>query len=217
MKKATLIAFTGIDGSGKTTQAKLLVEDMKEKGIDASYIWCRWEPFLLRPFIKLWKRRRMDSYGSYNELQKNKEKLLENPFLRYVWLFLFLIDYGFQILFRLRIKLNKEGVVISDRFFYDSLIDQAINLGQRGEGFLNSLDASWMRLIFPMPDMVIYIDCPEEIAYARKDDAPDVEYLKERRELYLKLAHRYEWIKIDGTIPVNEIANQIKDKVYKVI
>lgn len=70
-----------------------------------------------------------------------------------------------------------------------------------------------MKVVFPEPDMVMYIDCPEEIAFKRKDDAPDVEYLADRRELYKYLAAKYNWISIDGTLPVGEIASQIMSKV----
>ncbi len=42
-----------------------------------------------------------------------------------------------------------------------------------------------------------------------------MEYISERRNLYLKLADRYDWIQIDGTLSAEKIAAQIKDHVYK--
>jgi thymidylate kinase len=72
-----------------------------------------------------------------------------------------------------------------------------------------------MKAIFPMPDMVLYIDCPGEIAFSRKDDAPDLEYLTDRRVLYKQLAEKYNWISIDGTLPIKEIASKIRGEVYE--
>ncbi len=72
-----------------------------------------------------------------------------------------------------------------------------------------------MNIIFPVPDVVIYIDCPGEIAFARKDDAPDVEYLTDRRAIYKQLAEKYGWVEIDGTNSVDDIAAQVKDIVYQ--
>jgi dTMP kinase len=222
MKKGILVVFTGIDGSGKTTQAKLLVKDLKDRGVNVSYVWCRWEPLIIKPFIRIWKQKKGRKWQenkaqSYRVMQRDKERMLRNPIYRSLWLFSFFIDYGLQIFLKIRIRLLRKRLIISDRIFYDSIIDQAINLGKKRNGLLNSLDSFWIKIFFPEPDMVIYIDCPEEIAFSRKHDIfiPDMEYLKERRKLYMELVDRYGWIKIDGTLPVDEIADQIKDKVYK--
>lgn len=213
MKKGRLIVFTGIDGSGKTTQADLLLKSLQNDGIDAAYVWSRWEPLLLRAIINRWKKSGDGESGSveqnYNELKSKKKKLLDNPIIRWLWLFLFFIDYSAQIFIKIGPVLRKRELIISDRIFYDSVIDQAINLGGRKSWLLNSLDSFWMKLIFPEPDMVIYVDCPADIAFSRKEDAPNVEYLEERRTLYLELTNKYGWVKVDGTLSIDEIAGQI--------
>jgi thymidylate kinase len=124
------------------------------------------------------------------------------------------MDYGLQIFIKIRIRLLKRQLIISDRIFYDSVIDQAVNLDRRKDHLLNSLDSFWFKIIFPEPSLVIYVDCPGDIAYKRKNDAPNVEYLMNRRTLYLTLASKYGWIKIDGTLPIEEISVQIKNIVY---
>ena len=221
MNKGRLIVFTGIDGSGKTTQVRLLIDGMKQDGIDVSYVWSRWKPFLLRPIINSWKRNvskgKADSkpQENFNRVENKKHKLLSNPVLRWLWLAAFFIDYGLQIFIKIRIGMINKKMIISDRMYYDSVIDQAINLGVRKDGLLENLGSGWMKILFPQPDMVIYVDCPADIAFNRKDDAPNVEYLENRRELYLKLAERYGWIIIDGTLTEEEIAVQIKALVYK--
>lgn len=215
MSRGFLIAFTGIDGSGKTTQAKLLVKALKQSS--PLYVWSRWEPFLLRPIITLWKknvkRNMINSDCGYHEIKSSKNKLLNNPVFRWLWLTFFFIDYGLQIFMKVRILLFRKRLVISDRISYDSIIDQAINLGNRQDFLLNNLNSFWMRILCPKPDIIIYIDCPEDIAFLRKNDAPNIDYLKERRALYLKLVDKYRWVKVDGTLSIIEVAPQIKDKV----
>lgn len=218
MNRGFLIAFTGIDGSGKTTQAKLLEEILREKGGKISYVWSRWDSFLLRPLIKIWKNRIKDNTYNpnfyNNNLKKSKQKLLNNPIFGRFWLALFFLEYSFQIFIKVRIELAKRDFIISDRTFYDSIIDQAINLGKWQDFLLDTLDSFWIMILFPKPDMVIYIDCPENIAFSRKTDSPNIEYLIERRALYLKLADKYAWFKVDGTLSINEIYSQIRNKVY---
>lgn len=219
MSSRYLIVLTGIDGSGKTTQADLIVKSLKKDGHDVLYVWSRWDPLLLKPLIHQWKNKRAKNtdkqHYDYNELKSRKKKLLQNPVIRWLWLFLFFIDYGLQIQAKIRIRSMGHKLLVSDRIFYDSVIDQAINLGEKKEWLLDILSSWWMKVIFPKPDMAIYIDCPADTAFSRKDDAPNVEYLLERRKLYLELTEKYGWIKIDGTLPVDEIAFQVKDVVYR--
>ncbi len=220
MSSGYLIVFTGMDGSGKTTQANLLVEGLKKDGVEVSYVWCRWEPFFLRPLVKKLKkdasRNQENTNYNINTLKERKRKFLKYPIIQWLWLGFFFIDYGLQIFKKIRVRLFKKQIIVSDRIFYDSLVDQVIGLGENKRWLLNSLNSFRMRIIFPKPDMVFCIDCPEEVAFSRKHDifTPNIGYLKDRRKLYLELVDKYEWIKIDGTLPVDEIAVQIKDEVY---
>lgn len=218
IKRGSLIVLTGIDGSGKTTQAQLLVETLKKEGMIVSYVWARWEQILVKPLTKSWKSGlKKDTGNSDSRAKINKSKkheLLRNPFLRWLWLAAFFLDYGLQILVKVRFRLMKKGLIVSDRMFYDSAVDQAINLGGRKNWLLDNLDSAWMRLIFPEPDIVMYIDCPEEVAFKRKVDAPDLEYLSDRRQLYKYLAVKYNWIIIDGALPIDEIAFHIRKNIH---
>ena len=220
MSRGYLIVFTGIDGSGKTTQAKLLVKNLKNEGLNVSYVYSRWKQLSLRHLIRIWKSNITKSLSESgakkdnNIIKRKKQKLLNNPIFRWLWLISFFIDYGLQIFIKIRIKLFRNRLIVSDRIFYDSIIDQAVNLGERKNLLLDCLDSFWMKVFFPKPDIVIYIDCPEDIAFSRKNDTPDIEYLTERRRLYIKLADKYGWIKIDGTLPLDEVAVKIKNTFY---
>lgn len=218
MKRGYLIVLTGIDGSGKTTQAQILVDNLRRAGLSVSYVWARWDQMLVKPLTKRWKRNLEKETGHSDSRAKinkgEKHKLLRNPVLRWCWLAAFFIDYGLQILVKVRFRLIWKGLIVSDRMFYDSAIDQAINLGGKKNWLFDNLDSAWMRVIFPEPDIVMYIDCPEEIAFRRKVDAPDLEYLSDRRELYNYLAAKYKWIIIDGALSIDEIAFQIRKNVH---
>jgi thymidylate kinase len=219
MIKDGLIVLTGIDGSGKTTQANLLIKNLEKDGIKAVYVWSRWEPLFLRPLIKIWKKKSRGSIDKQNNSflnhREEKQKILNNPIFRGLWIWAFFIDYGLQIFYKVRIKLLRKKLIISDRIYFDSIIDQAVNLADRKDLLLDSINSLWMRIFFPRPCLVIYIDCPEEIALSRKKDTYGIDYLVDRRKLYLRLMEKYGWLKIDGTLPIEEIASEIKNKVYK--
>jgi len=66
-----------------------------------------------------------------------------------------------------------------------------------------------MLKIFPKPDFVFMIDLPEEVAFNRKNDIQSVEYLKERRQLYLEMSDKYGFIKINGQDTPQDILAQV--------
>jgi len=220
MSKGYLIVFTGIDGSGKTTQANLLVESLNENGIDASYVWTRWEPSLLRFLVNRWKNNNKSENinrlnRKVNVVRNIKNRFKNNPVFIWLWMGAFLFDYGIQIIPKIHLALLNKRFIVSDRIYYDSVVDQTVTFGRRIDWLLEHLDSLLVRIIFPKPDMVIYVDCPGEIAFARKDDAPNLKYLTDRREIYLKLADKYQWVRMNGTLPVEEVAAGVKDIVYR--
>lgn len=48
-----IICFNGVDGSGKSSQARRLVERLSQAGYPAVYVWCGGESSLTRPLTRL--------------------------------------------------------------------------------------------------------------------------------------------------------------------
>ena len=126
---------------------------------------------------------------------------------------MFITEYGLQVFFKIRIKKFKKRIIISDRYFYDSFVDQVINLNFSENKILKLLDNFWIKKVFPEPDLVIYIDCPEEIAIKRKEDVFSLDYLKDRRKIYLKIVDFKGYYKVDGTLQIEKLGKNIEEIV----
>lgn len=201
-KPPALVVIAGIDGSGKTTQAKLLVEALERRGYRARYLWNRWEPRLLAPAsaaVRLVKGGRGATAGpakrDTGEQLGLKRRLMRNRVLAWIWLRLAFVDYRLQAHRRLRDALASADVVVCDRYVYDFLVDQATNLG----GDIGDLQRVFRqpetgRFLRPAVAVVIVVDpvrCRE-----RKEDGLSPERLGARQELYR------EFVSLDGALEI---------------
>ncbi|MBL7124592.1 MAG: hypothetical protein ISS51_00650 [Dehalococcoidales bacterium] len=214
--KGFFICFTGMDGSGKTTLARELVVMLREKGIECKYIYARFSPFILKPFMLMGKwlfLRGKDFYKAYPEYSSTKRRAIQkHSLLSRAYRQIMLLDYSLQVFLKVRLPLFLGRNIICDRYLYDTVItDLAPDMGY-AEDRIIALLTSMLRF-FPKPDTTFLIDLREEIAYQRKDDIPSLEYLKERRNTYLNIGRKHNMVVLDGTRPIDELKGVLSQQV----
>lgn len=211
-----LIYISGIDGCGKTTQAKLLVEALNHKGLNAQYKWVRWEP-LFRKLISIFRTAKVKqadnnrgNVGTENVNYSNwlnfKRNLLAKPLIRILWLFYASLDYFID--YKKRFKNISTNVVIVDRYVNDFIIDQAVNLNLPPE-MSGEIKKLLFLKTFRIPDYNIIIDLPAEVGYKRKSDGTPLSYLK-ARERYYEALEGPNTLHLNGLLSIDTIASRIK-------
>jgi len=200
--------ITGIDGSGKTTISRKLTAQLNEANIDSIYVYDRYIPFLLRPFICLSKYTLLrkenfnKDYLNYSNSKKsftNKHKHLSS-----IYITLLTIDYFLQTFLKIKIPLILGKNIVCDRYLYDTIItDISVDFNYSNKDILSYLNR--IQFLFPIPDIIFLIDIPEELAYERKNDIPSLEYLKDRRNAYAYLGNELNMIVLDGTESVEAL------------
>lgn len=194
--KGKFIVFEGIDGSGKTTQIELLINDLQRQGKQVEMI-------------------------HYPDYEKGIGKLIHD-FLYKKYDFSpetqFLLYFADFIKDKEKIKqwLNQDKIVIADRYFTTTIAYQCLK-GFTLEKALNiAQEFSLLK-----PDMVIYIDIPADIAIDRKfkekgnldRHEEDYQFLTNLRGVYKKLVANQvfaKWVVIDGAKEIKEVFNQVK-------
>lgn len=189
MLRGRLIVFEGLDGSGKTTQAFMLVEALNRRGVKAEYT-C--EP----------------TYGRVGDLIRLHVSKLKSRKPVYEAL-LFAADRYEHISKEVMPKLRKGVIVVSDRYVYSSLAYQ-------GAG---GLSLEWLKSVnffAPKPDLTIYLDVPADEALARKHRSTfrrtifeDLEFQSKVRDIYLKLAEEEGFLRLDGTKPIEDVHREV--------
>jgi len=72
-------------------------------------------------------------------------------------------------------------------------------------------------LFLPKPTVTFLIDVDENVAHSRKNDIPNIKYLKDRRNLYLNVAERYNMNILNGNKEINEVFSEAKEKIIYVL
>lgn len=217
-KSPVFICFTGMDGTGKTTLSKELVNILNKKGVKCKYVYARQNPFLLKPFILIGELiflRKKDIFKNYSEYTNTKRKAMEkHSFLSKVYQQILLLDYLLQISFKVKLPLIFGKNIVCDRYVYDTIItDLSVDMNYSKEKVMKLLNN--LLRFFPEPDITFLIDAPEELAYQRKDDTPSIKYLKERRRMYLDVGEEYRMMVLDGSKKLEELQCEIEQRVFQ--
>lgn len=216
--KKVLICFTGMDGTGKTTLSKELVELLNKKGIKCKYVYAKLDSFVLKPFILFgeWMfLQGKDAFKNYSEYSDIKRKAIKRHFfLSSFYLRILLFDYSLQLFFKVKLPLIFGKSIVCDRYIYDTAITNlSVDMNYSKDETI-SLINNLLRF-FPEPNITFLIDVPEEIAYQRKNDTPSIIYLKERRKMYLDVGKEYGMVILDGSKNLDELKNMVQKRAFE--
>jgi len=189
------ITFEGIDSSGKTTQAELLVKALRERGYDVVFTH---EP------------------GGTEIAEKIRDLLLSEDNNRMTWLtelFLYMASRAQHTEEVINRSMEEDKIVVCDRYMDSTLAYQ---------GYGRGLDRNLIRKLNHLstrglkPRLTFLIDLPPKAALERREggdrlESETLEFHNRVREGYLEIAkdEPQRFRLIDGTRPVQEIAREI--------
>ncbi|ACI22143.1 MULTISPECIES: dTMP kinase [Thermodesulfovibrio] len=205
MNKGIFITFEGIEGSGKTTQGKLLAEKLKKEGLKVLYTY---EP-------------------GDTEAGRHIRKILLNSEIKInplCELLLYFADRVQHIEEKIKPCIESGFIVICDRFTDSTLVYQGY-----ARGISIDLIKQLNKIVLDefMPDLTVLLDCPANIGLKRnqkinKKDRFEMENLafhEKVRQGYLKLAELYKkrFFVLDATESIDKIAEDIYRKVKSIL
>ena len=190
LSKGILIVIEGIDGAGKTTQAEILLEKLKEKGFDTA---CYREPSGSKWGCEIKRKAALpDSISPEEELD------------------LFLKDRRENVEKNLKPGLEEKKIIVLDRYYYSTIAYQ----GARG------IDPEMLRRInedFAVrPDLVFILDVDARKGLKRIENRKNKDMLFEREEYLVKVRKIFLSIRgeniflVDAQRPEDEISREIE-------
>ncbi len=188
-----LIVFEGIDGSGKTTQARALLRRIRERG--------RAAVFFREPTRGPWGREIKRLAARADSLTPEQE------------LDLFLKDRRENVEKNLKPALEKGKIVVLDRYYFSTIAYQ----GAKG------LDTARLRRLneaFAVPpDLVVILDVPAADGLARIEGRKTRDELFEREDYLVRVADIFRGLRgprffhVDGRGAKSAVARAIWDRV----
>jgi dTMP kinase len=207
MKRSLLICFEGVEGSGKSTQAKLLYKFIK-KNITKKVILTR-EPGGT-PFAEKIRGILLDN------------KIKNDPLTEF---FLLMAARNDHVVNKINYYLKKKFIIICDRFFYSTLAYQHYLEGM-SKKFIYYTQKKIFRNIYPDITFLIDLNIKESkkriskrIKKKNKFDKLSTYHLNKIRNGFLKISKIYKnkITLINGIKSLNEIQNEINKKTLKVL
>lgn len=206
LTKGLFITFEGPEGSGKSTQSRMMMEELTSKGYDCLHTR---EP------------------GGTSVGKRIREVLLDKDDIKLsssAELFLFEADRAQHVRNIIRPAMDEKKVVICDRFNTATFAYQGYGLGVDME-LIKKIDDSATGGL--KPDLTVLFDIDVEVGISRatagreadKMEKRSLEFHRRVREGYLKIAEEdpetIKVIKVDGKI--DETFGKVKKEVYAVV
>lgn len=204
MSQNLFIAFEGIDGSGKSTQAEMLANWMESNG---RKVWRTAEP-TKRPIGKMIR-------DIFSGRQVADQKVIAGLFVADR------LDHLLNEEDGMLLKLKEGCNVITDRYYLSSYAYHSVHMDMNWVIEANAMSARLLR-----PDVHIFIDVPPEVSMKRIQSSrsetemyENLENLKKVRETYLlaieKVKNEERILRFDGTMAPDQLARQIQEAIQK--
>jgi dTMP kinase len=198
------LAFEGGEGTGKTTQARLIAIWLREQGYDVETTH---EPGATKVGMRL---RALLLDTAHAGMSPHAEALM------------YAADRAEHVASVIEPALGRGAIVITDRFVDSSLAYQGTGRGLRAAEIsqLNNWATGGR-----VPDLTILLDMPPEAGLGRRARSADrleaepMEFHRRVRAGFLALARAdpSRYLVVDATRPVGEVSQEIKDRIREIL
>lgn len=191
-ERVMLIVIEGTDGSGKETQAQLLVEYLQKKGVPTLYLdFPQYDSFYGAVIAKYLR-------GEFGDVKSTSPYLVS-------------LVYALDRTTRREEIVsfaNSGGVMVANRYVPSNIAHQAANISDptaRAQFITWIQELEYTQLHIPKEDLVIYLDLPWEVAMKKSEEKLERgtghDYLKGKADIHeIDREHRQQTARIYQTL-----------------
>jgi thymidylate kinase len=215
-----IVALSGLDGAGKSTQAESLQQALEKIGFDAAVEWTKIarNPSLglvRAPVNFLLRRSKGKTTAEQSEADVGSEAKRfreRSAFVTHGWTLIVALTNASTHRKATKRHLRDGRVVICDRY----ILDSAAHLRYRyGPDRKFRLQRALVRWLSPKPRHQLLLQVPPDVALERKAEQYDLEQLTLLARLYTEERIALGIQEIDGTEPPQELSARIAQEVWE--
>ncbi len=215
-----LVVIEGLDGSGKATQSKLLLENLKAMGKKVINITFPDYDSDSSALVKMYLN------GDFGNKPNDVNAFAASSF--------FAVDRFASFKTKWENQYNDDYIIVADRYTTSNAVHQCSKLDpELWQDYLNWLyDLEYNKIQIPKPDCVIYLDMSINVSqkllskrYKGKEDKKDIhekdkEYLEKSQKAAYFCIQNDEWHKIqcddeENAFSIQEISQKVLSKVLE--
>jgi thymidylate kinase len=218
--RPVLVTFSGLDGSGKTSQAEAVKRSLEAIAGETVIVWTRlsYNPSLkalAKPIKTMLGARPRGPGGSdvAPSTDPGKELRKRSALVTQMWASAVATANAAAQRRVTGYHMKRGRNVVSDRYTLDSRVHLRYRYGERKRF---RLQAWIISALSPKPTRAFFVDVPAQVAFERKAEQYDLEQLETQSRLYREeLAD--DIMRLDGTRPREELAEEVSEEVWRAL
>jgi thymidylate kinase len=203
--------LAGVDGTGKTTQAKAILSLFQQQGLAARLVWLRFPRLFCTPLLVYARLRGYSRQEIVNGHRHGYWDFTDSWLMSKVFPWVLLVDTFLMALFKIYLPLWLGRTLVCDRFVVDILVD--LMVGLRDEHFDQRLPGRLFLALLPEDTQIVILDLDTRTARQRSRELEGDRSHPRRRAMYLDMASRRGWAVVSTDRSVAETTRLLAELI----